>query len=67
MRQASLTKRVNEFLTAEQAASVLHISVATLWRWRAAGELTTVRLLGRTVFDRTEVEALARKRATAAG
>ncbi len=65
MPPTSLTK----LLTAEQAASMLGISTPTLWRWRTAGVLTGHRVLGRTVFDRAEVEAVLRKRqrALAAG
>jgi predicted site-specific integrase-resolvase len=55
-------------MTAEQAAAFLDISVATLWRWRNQGTLTGKRVLGRTVFDRAEVEtALRRRRQMAAG
>jgi predicted DNA-binding transcriptional regulator AlpA len=68
MRSASRTKTLGELLTAEQAASTLGVSVATLWRWRGQGLLRGKRALGRTVFDRSEVEAvLRRRRASAAG
>jgi excisionase family DNA binding protein len=54
--------RVGDLLTVEQAAQRLKISVATLWRWKAQGDLTALSVLGRTVFDRAQIEALARKR-----
>jgi excisionase family DNA binding protein len=62
MRQVRLTTRVADLLTVEQAASVLGISVATLWRWRAQGDLDAQHVLGRTVFDRGKIEALAKRR-----
>lgn len=52
------TKRINELLTAEQAASRLGVSVATIWRLRGDGKLRGTRVLNRTVFDRTQVETL---------
>lgn len=63
-------KRIHDLLTVEQAASALGISVATLWRWvaasrrseRGAVHLQPMTVLGRTVFDRDHIEALARKR-----
>lgn len=69
MAPVRLTARINEYVTAEQAASLLTISVATLWRWKAQGLLEGKPLLGRTVFERSKVEALAAKRnkALAAG
>lgn len=66
MRQPRLNKRIGDLLTVEQAANTLGISVATVWRWRAQGELATQHVLGRTVFARTEVEALAKRRRRAA-
>jgi len=65
MRSNSITKKIG-VLTAEQAASMLGISVATLWRWRGQGLLKGTRVLGRTVFDRVEVEGVLRKRRTMA-
>lgn len=62
MSTVSRTKRIADCMTAEQAAAYLDISVATLWRWRNQGVLTGRRVLGRTVFDRAEVEATLRKR-----
>jgi excisionase family DNA binding protein len=56
------TKRISDLLTVEQAATFLDVSVATIWRWRSSGALTGKRVLGRTVFERSEVEAALRKR-----
>lgn len=62
MSTVSRMKRINDILTAEQAASMLGISIATLWRWRNQKLLAARRVLGRTVFLRTDVEATLRKR-----
>ena len=61
------TKRIDQILTAAEAAAALGISVATLWRMRSSGVLTSQRVLGRTVFDRTQVEAVRKRRNVAAG
>lgn len=50
-------------MTVEQAAIAAAVSVATIWRWRNQGIIKGHRILGRTVFDRTEVEAVLRNRA----
>jgi len=62
MTTVSLTKRLSDIMTPAQTAAALDISLATLWRWRNLGTLTAKRVLGRTVFLRTEVETVARKR-----
>jgi len=51
-----------QLMTAEQAAVAAEVSVATIWRWRNRGALQSRRVLGRTVFQRSEVEALRQKR-----
>jgi excisionase family DNA binding protein len=68
MSTVSRTKRIHDLMTAEQAATLLDVSVATIWRWRNNGVLTGKRVLGRTVFERAEVElALRKRRQMAAG
>jgi excisionase family DNA binding protein len=43
-------------LTVEESAIVAGVSPGTIWRWARAGRLRRMRLLGRTVFDRGDVE-----------
>jgi predicted site-specific integrase-resolvase len=62
MSSVSRTKRISDLMTAEQVATALDVSVATVWRWRSQGALTGRRVLGRTVFDRSAVEVTLRKR-----
>lgn len=62
MSTVSRTKRIADILTPEQSAAALDISIATLWRWVKAGTLAPKRVLGRTVFMKTNVDALAHKR-----
>lgn len=59
-------KNLDNLLTAEQAATLLSVSVATIWRMKSSGTLMGTRVLGRTVFDRNEVESVLRKRLAAA-
>ena len=52
--------RATEFLPMEQAARVLAVSRAQLYRLANAGELTLSRNLGRTVVPTSEVARLAK-------
>ncbi len=52
-----------EHPTIEVVASALFCCPATVWRLVQAGKLTGRRYLGRTVFDRGQVEQLVRERA----
>jgi len=54
----------NAVATAEEAASRLDRSVATVWRRAARGELHPLRYFGRTVFLLEELEALAARLST---
>lgn len=62
MTTVSRTKRIADIMTPEQAAATLGVSLATLWRMRARGDLTAKYVLGRTVFMKSNVEAALRKR-----
>lgn len=62
MSTVSRTKRIADIMTPEQTAAALDISIATLWRWVKAGTLSSKRVLGRTVFLRSNIEAVQRKR-----
>lgn len=53
----------------EETAAILHIGVATVWRWIKKGELTSFKLAGRTLIPATsirEVEKLHTEGAAAA-
>jgi len=62
MSTVSRTKRIADIMTPEAAAAALEISIATLWRWRNQGTLHAKRVLGRTVFLRSNIEAVLLKR-----
>jgi len=66
MRHVSRTKNIDNLMTVEQVAMTLAVSVATVWRLTNQGILTRRRVLGRTVFDRSKVEAVQRQRRQAA-
>jgi len=49
--------KAGELLTAREVAERLHVSVRTVWRWRAEGVIPAVRLpTGRFRFDWTDVK-----------
>ena len=52
-------REISDFATVEEAAVRMDRSVATVWRRIKQGELSTYRVLGRTVVLAKEVEALA--------
>lgn len=47
-----------ELLTAEGAATLLGCSVATLYRHARKGNFPTTRVLGRNLFERSDVEMI---------
>ena len=48
----------DEIYTIEDAAKVLNKGVATLWRWIRDGKIHVLRLSGRTLIPKSEVERL---------
>jgi excisionase family DNA binding protein len=51
----------NVYETAE-AAQLIGIGYATLYRWIKAGKLTPIRIAGRTLIPKSEVDRLRRER-----
>lgn len=50
-----------ELLTVEEAAPALGISVPTAWRWIRDKKLVVVRVAGRTLIPKSEVDRLKEK------
>jgi predicted site-specific integrase-resolvase len=48
-------------MTPKQFREELHISEATFYRWKAAGEFTSVRICGRTLIPRESLDDLIAK------
>ncbi len=48
----------NELCDVDEAAGLLNKGVATVWRWIRDNKLTVVKLGGRTLVPRSEVERL---------
>ena len=46
-----------------EAARLIGISYATLYRWIRAGKLTPIRIAGRTLIPKSEVERLKKEQA----
>lgn len=59
-RKPPLAFDLRDWMTVEQVAIAHDVSTATVWRWRQQKKLTTQRILGRTLFRRSDVEALGR-------
>lgn len=47
-----------EFYDANEAAELLEIGYATVYRWIKAGKLIPVRIAGRTLIPKSEIERL---------
>lgn len=52
-----------EVYAATEAARLIGIGYATLYRWIKAGKLISIKLAGRTLIPKTEVERLKSERA----
>ena len=46
---------------ADEAARILGIGYATVWRWIRAGKLIPVKMGGRTLIPKSEIERLNKK------
>lgn len=46
----------------EDAAALLHVGVATVWRWIKKGELVSFKLADRTLIPAAAVEELQKER-----
>lgn len=56
--------RKKVFLTSEETAQILSISLRTLIRWRDKRMITSYRIGNNTVYDAREVKALLKQRNT---
>jgi len=61
---AKLVVDTEELYPPEQAAELIGIGIATLWRWVKKGDLVPLRLSGRTFIPKSEVERLKERRAS---
>jgi len=55
---AKLVIDTDEIYSTQEAANLLGIGYATLWRWIKKGSLTPIRLSGRTFIPKSEVVRL---------
>lgn len=61
---AKLMVDTEELYPPEQAAELIGIGIATLWRWVKRGKLIPLRLSGRTFIPKSEVERLKEEKAS---
>ncbi|MGQ9545954.1 MAG: helix-turn-helix domain-containing protein [Dehalococcoidia bacterium] len=54
---------LEEFYELNEATQMLNIGIATLFRWMKKGKIIPVRLSGRTLIPKKEVERLQTERA----
>ena len=52
----------DEFYDTDEAAILIGMGVATVWRWIKAKKLIAVKIGGRTLIPKSEVERLNRER-----
>jgi len=55
-----------EVYAATEAASLIGIGYATLYRWIKSGKLISIKLAGRTLIPKTEVDRIKKERAAGA-
>ncbi len=53
-----------EVCDVDEAATLLGKGVATLWRWIKSGKVNVIRISGRTLIPRSEVDRLREKEGT---
>lgn len=55
---------LDKFMTFDEAAQLLGVSLATIYNWSATPRLTKVDILGKSVLERAQVKALAKERSS---
>lgn len=63
---AKILVDTDEVYNAVEAARKIGIGYATLYRWIKSGKLIAIKLAGRTLIPKTEVERLQKERAATA-
>jgi len=56
-----------EVYSAQEAADLLEISYATIYRWIKANKIIPLKIVGRTLIPKSEVERLLQKERAATG
>ena len=60
-----ITIDTNEIYETSEAAQLIGIGYATLYRWIKAGKLIPIRIAGRTLIPKSEIERIKKEKVTA--
>jgi excisionase family DNA binding protein len=58
MAKLKVEAEIEDAYEVEEAAAILTVGVATIWRWIARGKLSSFKVAGRTLVTKREVERL---------
>ena len=64
MAKVLATVELQDVHDVDEAATLLGLGVATVWRWIKSGKISAVRISGRTLVPVSEIERLKKERAT---
>jgi excisionase family DNA binding protein len=58
MPKLKVEVEIEDAVDTEEAAKVLGVGIATVWRWIAKGKLANFKVAGRTLIPKSEIERL---------
>ena len=58
MAKLKVEVEIQDAYDVEEAAAILEVGVATIWRWIGKGKLSSFKVAGRTLITKREVERL---------
>lgn len=56
--KSSSIRPEESYLTKEEVAEILHVSLSTLWKWNKVGYLCHIELGGRRLYKKSDIDAV---------
>ena len=58
MAKLKVEVQIEDAYDMEEAAAILMVGIATIWRWKASGKLATFKVAGRILIPASEIRRI---------